>query len=264
MVKLGEIKEGMGNVEVIARILSLRERKVTARGEEKLVYSGILGDKTGKAMYTAWKDFGLKENEVVKISNAYIKSWRGMPQLIFDERSTVEKLEDERLPSVQEIGGKEMQISNLVDKGGALDVVIEGTVLEIREGSGLIYRCPECNRAIKKGICRIHGEVDGKPDLRIKAVVDDGTGVVDALLNKGLTEKILGKKLDQCIQMAKEAMNHEIIKDELADKLIAKPLRLRGNAFSSDYGIRFMASEADVSLPNIEEGADDLLRELGG
>ncbi len=260
--KIGNLTAEMGNVGVVARILSLQEREVSARGEEKVVYSGILGDETGKVRYTSWKDFDLKEGEVIEISNGYVKSWRGAPQLIFDSRATVKKLDSDRIPP-EKIGSGRVPISKLVEKGGAVDVIIEGTVLEIRKGSGLIHRCPECNRAIKKGICRIHGEVDGEPDMRIKAVVDDGTGAVDAIMNRDITEKLLEKNLEECMEIAKEAMSYELIMDEISELLTAKPLRIKGNAFSDDYGIRFIAREAEILKPDIEKEAEELLQELG-
>ncbi len=261
--KIGNLTAGMGNVGVVARILSLQEREVSARGEEKVVYSGILGDETGKVRYTSWEDFGLKEGEVIEISNGYVKSWRGAPQLIFDSRATVKKLDSDRIPP-EKIGSGRVPISKLVEKGGAVDVIIEGTVLEIRKGSGLIHRCPECNRAINKGICRIHGEVDGEPDIRIKAVVDDGTGAVDAIMNRDITEKLLEKTLEECMEITKEEMSYEVIMDEISELLTAKPLRIKGNAFSDDYGVTFIAEEAEILKPDIEREAEELLRELGG
>ena len=58
-------------------------------------------------------------------------------------------------------------------------------------------RCPECNRALQENECSVHGNVDGVEDLRIKLIVDDGTGVVSGIFDKSLTEKILGKTYDE-------------------------------------------------------------------
>ena len=41
-------------------------------------------------------------------------------------------------------------------------------------------------RTIINNQCNIHGEVDGKSDLRLKLVIDDGTGSISCFLNKEL------------------------------------------------------------------------------
>jgi len=56
--------------------------------------------------------------------------------------------------------------------------------VDVQSGSGLIKRCPECNRALVKGACGEHGKVEGVYDLRIKAVLDDGEKVQDILMNR--------------------------------------------------------------------------------
>ena len=60
-----------------------------------------------------------------------------------------------------------MWIEDLADRGGGVDVTIRGILIDLREGSGLVYRCPECRRVLRKGACRIHGEVKGNADLRV-------------------------------------------------------------------------------------------------
>ncbi len=94
-----------------------------------------------------------------------------------------------------------MPLHMLVEKHGALDVEVQGTIIEIRPGSGFIMRCPECNRVLQDEKCSIHGKVNGKPDLRLKLIIDDGTGAVSCVLNKELTEKILSKTLDDIKKM---------------------------------------------------------------
>ena len=59
--KVKDLRSGLGAVEVTARILEINEREVEVDGQKKSVYSGTLGDETGKAQYTSWHDFKLKE-----------------------------------------------------------------------------------------------------------------------------------------------------------------------------------------------------------
>jgi replication factor A1 len=261
IAKIMDLRGGMGNVEVTARLLSFEERLVTARGKEKKVYSGIMGDTTGKIPYTSWKDFNLKENDVVKVSNGYVKNWRGAPQLIFDDNSQIEKLDNDKLP-LSNIGGSLVPISCLIYRGGGVDVMVEGTVLEVIIGSGLVYRCPNCNRVLKNGVCGIHGEIQGTLDLRIKAIVDDGTGSLSAIFNRDSTEQILDKTLDDCKKIAEEAMNYDIIEHRISDLITAHPLQMTGNAFSDEFGLTFLVQSVKILPLDIQNEADDLLKEL--
>ena len=150
--KVKELRGGLSSVEVTARILEIKDRDVEISGQKKKVFSGLLGDETGKAQFTAWYDFKLKEGAVVKISGGYVKAWKGIPQFTFDEKATVEKL-DANMISKKDVKTQKIVLSELVDRNGALDVEVEGTVIEIRKGSGLVQRCPECNRVLQGGAC---------------------------------------------------------------------------------------------------------------
>ena len=54
------------------------------------------------------------------------------------------------------------------------DVSVAGNLVSVRPGSGIISRCPECNRVIQKGNCRVHGKVEGIWDMqdRLSYLVD--------------------------------------------------------------------------------------------
>lgn len=262
-VKIGDLRGGMSNVSIKGRVISMEKREVEVDGEEKVVYSGVLADKTGKTQFSCWHDFNIEENDVIRVEGGYVKMWRGIPQFNFDERAAVEILKDEEFPSKEELTeASRLWVEEIAERGGAIDATVRGILIDVKNGSGLIYRCPDCNRVLRKGTCRIHGEVDGIPDLRIKAVVDDGSGALTAIIGKELTETILSKSLEGCIQEAKEAMSHEVVRDELADILIAQPVELRGNVTSDDFGLMMMVQAARVLEIDIQEEARKLLSEL--
>jgi len=87
--KIKDLKSGLGSVDVKAMILDLNDREVEINGESKKVYSGTIGDETGKAQFTSWHDFKLKEGDTFQITGGYVKSWKGIPQLTFDEKAKV-------------------------------------------------------------------------------------------------------------------------------------------------------------------------------
>ena len=254
--KVKDLRSGLGVVDVTARILEVNDREVEVGGETKKVFSGILADETGKAQFTSWHDFKLKEGDVFRITGGYVKSWKGIPQLTFDERATVKKLDKSKIPK-GDLELIKMPLHMLVEKRGALDVEVEGTVIEIRSGSGVIMRCPVCSRTLQNGECSIHGKVSGKPDLRLKLVVDDGTGSISSVLNRELTEKLLGKSLEEC-----KKMNENALLDEINKTLFAHKISTRGNALGDEFGTSLIARDAKLVDVDIKEEAERLSQEL--
>src|SRR2546428_2318921 len=115
----------------------------------------------------SWKELDLKAEEILRIEGAYVKSWRGNPQISFDERATITRLKSDLLPSAHVLSASpRMWIEDLAERGGAADVTVRGILIDLREGSGLVYRCPECRRGLRQSACRLHGEVKGQPGFR--------------------------------------------------------------------------------------------------
>jgi len=254
--KIKDLKSGLGRVEVTARITNLEERETEVNGEKKKVFSGIIADETGKSQFTSWHDFNIKEGDVIKLTGGYIKSWKGIPQLTFDQNATVKKIDKSKIPK-DEIKSNKMPLHKIVEKRGALDVETHGTIIEIRQGSGFILRCPECNRTLQNDECNIHGKVKGKPDLRLKLIVDDGTGSVNCIINQKLTEKILNKTMQECKKSKKEDLISEINK-----KLFNQKIKLNGNALSDNYGTTFIAKDAEILTIKLEEEAEKIAQEM--
>jgi len=252
--KVNELHGGQSAVEVTARILEINEREVEVSGQKKKVFSGVLGDETGKAQFTAWHDFKLKEGTVLKISGGYVKAWKGIPQFTFDEKATVEKL-DANTISKKDVKSQKIMLSELVDRNGALDVEVEGTVIEIRKGSGMVLRCPECNRVLQDGSCAVHGKVEGKSDLRMKLVIDDGTGSVSAILGKELTEKLLGKTMDM-------SSNDDDVVEEMNTALFGHRINLQGNALGDEFGVTVIARDVKRADFDVAAEAERLSQEL--
>jgi replication factor A1 len=255
-LKVKDLRSGIGRVDVSARMLDINEREVVVDGETKKVFSGTLADETGKAQFTSWHDYKIKEGDVFRIKGGYVKSWKGIPQLTFDDRAEVKKLDKDKIPK-GELEIIKFPMHKLIEKRGALDVEIEGDVIEIRPGSGVIIRCPECNRALQNGECSIHGKVEGIKDLRLKLVIDDGTGSVSTVLNKELSEKLIDKSFEEC----KKSEENELL-DNFNKKLFAHKLKIRGNALGDEFGTSMIAKNAEIVNEDLKEKAKELSQSL--
>ncbi len=255
--KIEDLSASFGPVEIVAKVLDVSEREVEVDRVKKKVFFGTIGDETGKAQYTAWYDFNLKKGDIIHMSGGYVRSWKGIPQLIFDEKAELKKI-DQQI----EVLSPNIPIYKLVERRGGIDIGVEGTVIEIMEGSGYIERCPECKRPLRDGECKIHGKVKGIADLRAKLVVDDGTGGINVVVGRELTEKLIGKNLEECKKIV-ENQGKDAMLEIMKKMLLSKVLFLRGNALGDEYGTTLIARDAELVDIDIHKEAIDILREMG-
>ena len=257
VVKVRDLKEGIGSVTVSGKILSVESRVINSRGEDKPVWSGLLADDTGKIQFSAWKDFGLAEGEAVRIENAYIRGWKGIPQLNIGDRSQVDRIDD-TFGDVSAAAATKKTIGEIVKTGGGLDMSVSGTIIDIRAGSGVIKRCPECNRSILSNECMTHGTVTPVQDLRMKIIIDDGTGAMSAIVNRALTEKLTGVTLEQALEHAAENGESSVSK-LLGDRVLLRSAEFRGNVMSDEYGPSMIVRDAKPSERDVEKETEELL-----
>ncbi|MGB2841832.1 MAG: hypothetical protein WBC40_05065 [Halobacteriota archaeon] len=108
---------------------------------------------------------------------------------------------------------------------------LNGKITQIYDGSGLIQRCPKCNRWIIDNFCIVHSDVKGVWDLRIKARFDDGKERCTLIFKKDMTEKSAKITLEEARKLG-EAATLERIKDILIWKYIEiEGVKLNGGNF---------------------------------
>ncbi|WIV66548.1 Single-stranded DNA binding protein [Natrialbaceae archaeon AArc-T1-2] len=245
---LADLETGDRARTVEVQVLECDRRTIDGRDGETEIQSGVFGDESGRLPFTCWEpDPLLEEGATVRIENAYVREFRGVPEVNVSSFSTVAPLERE-----VDVGSDAtaMAIGEAVATGGVYDVELVGSVLAVRDGSGLIQRCPKCNRVIQKGQCRTHGDVDGVDDLRVKAILDDGTGTVTAVLDDELTESVYGGTLEDALEQAREAMDQEVVADTIRDRIVGREYRARGHLSVDEYG-------ANVDVSSFAECDDD-------
>ena len=143
------------------------------------------------------------------------------------------------------------------------DVVTAGNVVSVRPGSGIISRCPECGRVIQKASCRVHGKVEGIRDMRIKALLDDGTGSISVMFPRELAEIIYGKTLEEAEQLMFSDVSKDAVYEDLRRFLTGRYLAVRGNSSKDEYGISFVAEKAWVPEDDLAFRVVELLHRLG-
>ena len=258
--KLAELRDGDVNVNAVFTILGIEPREIITKDGSRKILNGIGADDKTKAPFTSWVLLPeITAGNTIEVKNAYVRSFRGVPTLHINENSKVARLEK----SIEFKEPPKVMIGDLIETGGAFDVVIEGNILSVRPGSGLIARCPECFRVIQKSMCRVHGKVDEKTDMRIKSIIDDGTGSMSLVLNAELTQALCGITIDQAKEIAKAAMTTSVVEEEVKKKLLGKFLKARGNMSKGEFGVSLVASKVWEPADVTGEKAKELLARAG-
>jgi replication factor A1 len=174
---------------------------------------GLVGDGSGTIKFTSWSNANLpilQEAQSYSLQNVVTKSWQGRFSVSLNKATKI-------VPLVEEIAV------------GRAEEEFTGAMIDVQSGSGLIKRCPECNRVVIKGLCAEHGKVKGVYDLRVKGVLDNGKAVSDVLFNRDLTERLTGISLRQAKEMAMEALDQNVVADAIKALVIGRYYVIRGN-----------------------------------
>ncbi len=235
VVKASEIKEDSKWVTLRAKVVQLWEAN-----QESISQVGLLGDESGTIKFTKWAKASalpaVEEGKSYIFKNVTTSEWQGQFSVKINKTSDIIQINEDI-----EVGSTPTEFS--------------GAIVDIQSGSGLIKRCPECNRALVKGACGEHGKVEGIYDLRVKAVVDDGEKVQDILLNREITEALTGITLEKAKEMATEALDQAVVLDMIKQKIVGRYFVVTGAKLD-----RFILVETiQLDVKPLEESISRLL-----
>ncbi|MFB6152367.1 MAG: Single-stranded DNA binding protein, partial [Haloarculaceae archaeon] len=246
------------NVEVTA--LEVERKTIDGRDGETEILGGVFADETARLPFTDWDPHSeVEEGASVRVENAFVREFRGSPSINVSEFSTVERLAREVEATDDAV---RLAVREAIATGGLFDVELVGSVIGVRDGSGLIERCPECGRVVQNGQCRTHGQVEGVDDLRVKAILDDGTGTVTAILDDELTEQVYGGGVKAAKEHARDEMDQEAVADAIRDEIVGREFRVRGSLSVDEYGANLTARSFAATDDDPVDRASDLLAEV--
>ncbi|WP_135827500.1 replication factor A [Halorussus halobius] len=208
-VNVEDVDEDEMWLSLTAKVVDLWDPRSDAVGQV-----GLLGDETGTIKFTKWADSDLPELEegaVYHLANLVSDEYQGDYSVKLNRTTTVADVDEDI-----EVGDDTAEV--------------EGALVDIQSGSGLIKRCPEddCTRVLQNGRCSEHGEVDGEFDLRIKGVLDDGREVREVILDEEATEEFTGIGLQEAQDMAMDALDTSVVAEEMREKTLGKYYRVTG------------------------------------
>ena len=196
-------------VTITAKVVDLWDPRSDAVGQV-----GLLGDESGTIKFTAWAKSDLpdlEEGSVYRLENVVTDEYQGRYSVKLNRTTEITELDEDL-----EVGND--------------DSTMEGALVDIQSGSGLIKRCPVegCTRVLQNGRCSEHGEVDGEFDLRIKGVLDDGTEVQEVIFDREATEALTGVDLETAKEMAQDALDTTVVADEMEATVLGRYYRVTG------------------------------------
>ena len=237
LVAIDDINESGKWINLRAKVTQLWDSE-----HESIDQIGLIGDETGTIKFVKWAKSelpALVEGKSYSFENLTTDEFEERFSVKFNKSSSINELDDDI-----EVGYSTTEFT--------------GAMVHIQDGSGLIRRCPVCNRALMKGTCMEHGNVEGIHDLRIKAVMDNGVMVQEALFNREITENISGIPLDEAKEMAVDALDHNVVLDEMKKRLLGRYYTMTGSVLD-----RYLLVESVQLVEGIpDHEIDSLLREV--
>ena len=233
-VSIADVDQPEQWITITAKVVDLWDPRSDAVGQV-----GLLGDESGTIKFTAWAKSdlpALEEGTVYRLENVVTDEYQGRYSVKLNRTTEITELEDDL-----EVGND--------------DSTMEGALVDIQSGSGLIKRCPVegCTRVLQNGRCSEHGDVDGEFDLRIKGVLDDGTEVQDVIFDRAATEELTGVDLETAKEMAQDALDTTVVADEMEATVLGRYYRVTGPVM----GRYLLANEVEELTEPVD--AEDVL-----
>ena len=237
LVKIAEITKPGQWVSLKAKVVQLWDSS-----SPNVSQVGLIGDETGIIKFIIWAKSGKGEVEEGKsylFRNVVTDSFQGRMQVNINRYSEIIELdEDIKLPP--------------------REIEVVGALVAIQQNSGLIQRCTICKRAMTKGICPIHGKVEGYDDLRVKGVLDDGENFYEIILNEENIKALTGIDLEKAKKIASERLDKNAVLSELKNKLLGRYLKVKGTK-----GGRYLIVNEVEFIEGIDKSAiDKLIKEV--
>ncbi|QAU13150.1 replication factor A [Halorubrum sp. BOL3-1] len=211
-VLVNDIDEDEQWIDLRVKLVDLWEPR-----SDSISQVGLLGDESGTTKFVAFETSDLPE---LTEGRAY-----ELTNVVTDEYEGSYSVKLNRTTGISEVG-EEIEVGDNAD-------TVEGALVDIQSGSGLIKRCPEedCTRVLQNGRCSEHGQVDGEFDLRIKGVLDDGETVTEVIFDREATEDLTGMTLEAAKDMAMDALDTTVVAEEMGEDVLGRYYRVTGPTF---------------------------------
>ena len=239
-VKLAELKPGMNDVDVVARVARVYEQKAfESAGRKGSLLSFELADESGRVRATAWNDLvedaaGLAVGAPVKIENAYTKEGlKGMELHLGWQARLIVEPKRHAVPPLGDLAGQgaaKKKLNELVDGNEAVEV--SGKITQVYKGNLAYNTCPKCGKKVEEEAghyrCANCGE-SKEADLNavIGVGLDEGTAEVRVVAFGNKAETLMGWSKPELQKRLQTALAERLV-EELAGRLVGRELLVVG------------------------------------
>ena len=262
--KISDLRNGMKDVITTVQVESWQSRTFTnSDGEEKIVRSGDVMDPSGRCRLTAWCEIEPKPGDFLHLNGARVQFWQGSPDLVVDSLDQIQNLTDAPWDTINpEDHWVEITLSDLVNGGSRRGIKTTGTIVAIKNDSGIIERCPECNRILRDSACQDHGPQHGVEDLRLKFVIDDGVNNASLIIGREPSESFLGMTQSEVKEYISQRGKEDFISD-IRSKTLAQKVTIKGRSLVDNQGAMLLAENIDYESVKNEEAANLVIEQWG-
>ena len=250
MKTISQLTDGSRDVEAIVQITEWQKRSFTKDGEERFLWSGQIADPTGRCRMSAWEELPISDKDLpitVKLTGVRVRAWQGIPDITVDKAEQIEILEsppwDDDLDLQDHV--VDVELTDLVNSSSRVGISTSGTVVSVREDSGIIMRCSECRRVLRDGECSIHGKVESQQDVRLRLVVDNGQVTASLLINKDAALKLINTTEEKMASDIDSEGKMEFVQS-LRDFLLGRELEVKGRTIVDEQGAMILADYAGL------------------
>jgi len=255
-LQIKNILNGMRSVELlckITRVFELREFNTGSRNGK--VLSLTAEDETGNVRIVLWNEKAensknLKEGDVIKISNGYVKENNGRKEVHMNDRSKIEINPEGETLSIprKEIIRKKINELKENDDG----VEITAAVVNVFDPR-FFEVCSTCGKKFTNNdgdmICDKHGKVEGDFSYVMNAILDDGTETVRGVFFRNQIERALEMSHAEILGYKDDPLKL----NELKNKLIGEQLNIVGKVNKNPMFDRLEFIAQLVNKTNPEE-----------
>ena len=225
--KINKLRQGMNSVSITAKVLSIYGINEYKKVREGKVANLLIGDDSGIIKLVLWdinhikliEEGKLKENDIIKIRNGYVKNNNGFNELHLGSKGQI-VINPEGV-SVDVIGKKQLPMDYVrkdIDKLEVGDVAgVFGTIVQVFEPR-FFESCPECGKKIKEGRCDEHGAVLGTHVPVLNLFFDDGTDSIRVVVFRNQVGDLLSLDQEQILKLKDNMDEFEKYKSELMGK----------------------------------------------
>ncbi len=264
MSEISSLRDGMNDVRIVLQVESWTSREFTnSDGEKKTVRSGDVLDQSGKSRLTCWSEFDPEIGSFIEVKNARVQSWMGSPDLVVDNNDQISILEEAPWEVIDaKTHWVEVELLELVSGGSRRGISTKGSVVSVRNDSGIIERCPECKRVLRDGACSEHGPQRGITDLRIRLVVDNGLANASLILAREPSEELLKMEMEEVAKRI-AAKGHGDFVSSIREKILGMEVSILGRAMIDDQGAMIVCEGLEIVEVDPKEYAEQIISSWG-